>query len=396
MQKRVRASITLALLVGAFVAVASATPVFLVDSDQTTYDRFFRVDPATGQLTALGSVPFAQFGAVLALAAASDDLLYAVAEGGAVLQMNVTPFSYTVVGEIGPNGVVGLGYAPDGRLYATDEVSNVLSVITPSPFGVTSLGTIHVGTPSGVPLTISGGDLAEDASGAWYLWTNSTQALYRLDVTSAVATPLSPQSPGSGSLSGLAFDYDDGALLASTLDDSGQAPHALLTLDPTTGAVTRAVSFCLSCPAVYPAISGDLASPPPGPAAPGAGTTTSTTLPCAPQGYDGLLCALGSVPSAALCPPGQMNAHVERRVSSAIAAVRRLIAAAEAGGGGTGPSRRAKRLLERARRRLAHVRSTMLRTGEGARSPHAAPQCRQAVAGWITDLEARTSALLAF
>ncbi len=381
-----KSAVWLALLVvgmgGGLVRGAAATPIFLVDSDQATYDRFFRVDPVSGALTELGALPFDQFGAVLALAAASAQVLYAVAEGGALIELTPSPFAYAVVGNLGPNGVVGLAYAADGHLYATDEVSNLLSMITPSPFAVTPLGTIHVGSPSGPPLVISGGDLAQAPSGLWYLWTNAPERLYRLDVASAVATPVSPQPPGTGRLSGLAFDFDSGALLASTLDDAGTTAHALRTLDPTTGAATHSVRFCLSCPAVYPAISGDLASPFPGSDPP------PTVPPCGLPGFDGLLCALGAMPPAALCAPGQMSAARERRLDAVIVSVRQLVAQAAA----ASPPRRALRLLKRARRRLVHLRASVLHAGR--RSGLASP-CRQALAGWLGDLQGRAAALLA-
>src|SRR5579883_2759800 len=365
-----KSAVWLALLVvgmgGGLVRGAAATPIFLVDSDQATYDRFFRVDPVSGALTELGALPFDQFGAVLALAAASAQVLYAVAEGGALIELTPSPFAYAVVGNLGPNGVVGLAYAADGHLYATDEVSNLLSMITPSPFAVTPLGTIHVGSPSGPPLVISGGDLAQAPSGVWYLWTNATETLYRLDVASAVATPVSSLPPGTGRLSGLAFDFDTGALLASTLDDAG----------------TRSVRFCLQCPTVSPAISGDLASPFPG------GDPPPAAPPCGLPGFDGLLCALGAMPPVALCAPGQMSPALERRLEAVIVAVRKLVAQAAA----ASPPRRATRLLKRARRRLVHLRASVLHAG--GRSRLASP-CRQALAGWLGDLQGRAAALLA-
>jgi hypothetical protein len=54
--------------------VMAATPLFLVDSDASSYNTLFRVDRMSGQLTTIGSISFPEFGSVLALAAASDNL----------------------------------------------------------------------------------------------------------------------------------------------------------------------------------------------------------------------------------------------------------------------------------------------------------------------------------
>jgi hypothetical protein len=265
------------VVVGMFASASAmaATPLFLVDSDAITYNTLFSVDRTTGQLTTIGSISFPEFGSVLALAAASDNLLYAVASGGAVLQIDVSPFAVTTIGSIGISSVAGLAYSQDGRLFGVDETNNLLLVIDPSPFGFTLLGMIHVGSPDGPLLTLRGGDLVQDASGAWFLWTNSTEALYRLDVTNAVAMPVASRVTSQGTKSGLAIDYEGGgALLAS----SGPL-HALLTLDPTTGGTIASVNFCLTCPTVYKNIQGDLASPFPN----GAATTTSTTSSTSPS-----------------------------------------------------------------------------------------------------------------
>jgi hypothetical protein len=244
---------------GALLALASAgsaratTPIFLLDTNQSTYVRIFRVDRTSGQLTTVGTLPTV-LGSVLSLAAPSANQLYAVTEGGEVLTITVSPFGFQTLGNIGFNQIVGLA-AADGKLYAIDEGTSTLSVIGLAPLAQTMVGAVHL--PDGSSLTLSGGDLAADASGNWYLWTNATQALYRLDVTTAVATPVPAQVSGGGALSGLAFDYQGGdALLAS----SGPL-DALLTLDPTSGSPLASVPVCLNCPTVYDLQAGDLATP---------------------------------------------------------------------------------------------------------------------------------------
>ncbi|HLK10099.1 MAG TPA: putative metal-binding motif-containing protein [Candidatus Binatia bacterium] len=241
------------LSVGLATVARAATPIFLLDTDQSTYVRIFRVDRTSGQLTTVGTLPTV-LGSVLSLAASSGQQLYAVTEGGEVLTITTSPFAFQTLGNIGFNQITGLA-ASGGRLYAIDEGTSALSVIQLSPLVQTMVGAVHLA--NGSPLTLSGGDLAQDASGTWYVWTNATQALYQLDVTTAVATPVPAQVTGGGGLSGLAFDYQGGdALLAS----SG-ALDALLTLDPASGGPIASVPLCLDCPTVYDAQAGDLATP---------------------------------------------------------------------------------------------------------------------------------------
>jgi hypothetical protein len=274
--------LALSLALAAANATAAASPLFLLDTDEATYITLFFVDPANGQLTTVGSLNPA-LGVDLALAAASDNLLYSVTQSGEVLQIVPVPFAVTSLGNVGANTIVGLAYA-DGQLYADDESNNALYRIQLSPLSITTVGTVHLGDMS--PFSIQGGDLARDASGTWYVWTNSTQALYLLDVTTATATPVASQMTGLGALSGLALNYLGAG---DPLLGSSGPNHALVTLDKSSGATTLSVNFCCisggsscrntMCPAVYPAQFGDLASPQPSLTTT---TTTSTTTTMAP------------------------------------------------------------------------------------------------------------------
>jgi hypothetical protein len=256
------------LLAVASARSVGATPIFLIDSsaDSSVVPEtlIFRVDRATGQLTTLGTLP-TEFGEVAALAAASDNLLYAAAtRTGDILEITASPFGFRSIGAVvandivglGANNIVGLAFS-GGVLYAIDEVTDELSRLQISPFNATVVGQVRLGSIGGPVLDVLGADIAEDAVGNWYLWTNSTESLYRLDVTTAVATPVDPAIQGLGPKTGLAFDYQGGgALLASSgvLD-------ALLTLDPATGVTAASVPFCLNCPTTYNHRFGDLASP---------------------------------------------------------------------------------------------------------------------------------------
>jgi hypothetical protein len=238
---------------------SSATSFFYLDSDGSTESTIYRIERATGQLTALGSLQAPSF----ALAAASDQVLYVVTTAGALLEVAVDPFTVTQVGSVGLTGVTGLAFA-NGELVATDEDTRSLYRIQLAPLATTLVGPLLL---YGSPLNIGGGDIAVDAAGTWYLWSNGTLALYSLDVTTGVATLLPPPTPPPGTLGGLAIDFDDGALLASSAQP--QSLNGLVTLDPT-GAKPIAVDpLCLSCPTPFQMHYGDLASAPGQPTAGG-------------------------------------------------------------------------------------------------------------------------------
>ncbi len=242
------------LALGARPASAQ-TPIFLLDTDQATFVDVFRVEPATGQLTALGSLP-PNLGTTMALAAASDNLLYAVTQGGEVLRITVSPFGSTSLGNIGANQILGLAFG-NGALYATEESTRLLYRIDLAPLSATIMGEVRLA--DGSPVDVSGGDLAQGPSGAWFLWTNSTQTLYTLDVTTGVAAPVGDPVVTDGFITGLAFDYQGGgALFASSREE-----NPLKTLDPATGQIMAGMSLCVACPEPYWVGFGNLASPRP-------------------------------------------------------------------------------------------------------------------------------------
>jgi hypothetical protein len=216
-----------ALLLATFVAAAlphpaAATPLYVLDTDEATYTLLHRVNPQTGELTTIGELPPEDI--VVAIAAADDNTLYAVSYGGALLRISVSPFGYTQVADVGTNGYVGLAYG-NGRLYAVEGNVGELRRINPSTGATTLVGVIRL--PNGNPLQAYGGDIVESASGNWFLWTNATRALYRLNVDTAVATPVPDQVQDVTWISGLAFDYATGRLYGSAVDDD-----LLITIEP--------------------------------------------------------------------------------------------------------------------------------------------------------------------
>ncbi|MFN8546138.1 MAG: putative metal-binding motif-containing protein [Candidatus Binatia bacterium] len=228
--------------------MAAATPVFLLEAGPGSA-TISQVDIGTGQLTTLGSVP-PVFGDVLGLAAATDNLLYASTASGDVLAITVNPFGVVSRGQVGSSSICGLGYSTSGDLFALDEAADGLLRIDLSSMVATVVGPVRLG-PGGPILDLAGGDLAQAPSGTWYLWSNATEALYEIDVATAVATPVDGASTGLGEKTGLAFDYAGGGdLLASSavLDQ-------LVRLSLATGVPLGAVALSADH------VAGDLASP---------------------------------------------------------------------------------------------------------------------------------------
>jgi hypothetical protein len=234
--------------VAALPPEAGATRLFLLDTDEATYTLLHQVNPQTGQLTLLGELPPQE--QIVALAAASDNLLYAVAFSGALLRITVSPFGFTQIGDVGPNRLVGLAHG-NNALYGIDETLNTLVRIDPNTAAATVIGTIRLADG---PLQVMGGDLVEAPNGAWSMWTNANVALYSLDINTAVATPV-PDQAQSGWYSGLAFDYATGRLYASAVFED-----LLIDTDPRTGEALAGTPVCLDCPNSYDLAFGDMAS----------------------------------------------------------------------------------------------------------------------------------------
>ncbi len=236
---------------------AAQTPVFQLDTDEATFVDLFRLDPGSGRLTPLGSLPADQ-GVIAGLAAASEDLLYAVSQDGWVYAITVAPFGVQNLGNVGSNGIVGLAFA-DGGLYAVDEWTRSLYRIELAPLSMTRVDELQFA--DGTQFPAGGGDLARTAAGDWYLWTNTIQGLFRLDVGDATVTPLPEQVTGLGYVTGLAFDYLGGEALRGSSRDF----DAVMEIDRATGVPLGGVSFCVDCPTPFDVTYGDLASPEPEP-----------------------------------------------------------------------------------------------------------------------------------
>ncbi|MFN8543790.1 MAG: MopE-related protein [Candidatus Binatia bacterium] len=250
-----RASFLAALFLAWAGAQASAAPVFYLDSDALTASTLFRVERSTGRLTTLGTLPVGASG----MAAVSEKVLYVATSTGDLLRVTLQPFEIMNLGALGLASVVGIGFSAE-RLFAIDEQSSSLYRIDVAPVRSVLVGAVRLGDVGGPLLRLTGGDIAADRLGNWYLWSNATGTLYQLDVATAVARPVGPPGGVAGTLTGLAFDYDGDALLASTGLPAGVS--ALVTLDTTSGLAAAAIGVCVDCPTAYQMRYGDMASSP--------------------------------------------------------------------------------------------------------------------------------------
>jgi hypothetical protein len=237
-----------AIVAGTLPESATATPLFVLDTDEATYTLLHRVNPQTGQLIPLGELPAQE--EIVALAALNDNLLYAVAYSGTLLRITVSPFGFAQIGDVGPNRIVGLAYG-NGALYGIDETLNALVRIDPATAALTVIGTIRLADG---PLQIMGGDIVQAPDGNWFLWTNANVALYSVDIGTGLAAPV-PDQAQSGWYSGLAFDHATGRLYASAVFED-----LLVETDPRTGAALADIPFCVDCPDPHDLAFGDMAS----------------------------------------------------------------------------------------------------------------------------------------
>jgi len=119
---------------GQFITVAGH-PLF--DTDST----LLRLDPTTGVGTSLGTITGISAGRVRALAFSSDDVLFAIINGGGPTAIGVADDLYTInlstgvpslVGNTGFSGIQALTFGSDGTLYGWDVGAGV-GLVTLNP-----------------------------------------------------------------------------------------------------------------------------------------------------------------------------------------------------------------------------------------------------------------------
>ena len=236
-----------ALLVASlFFGSAMAAPVgYIVNSDgpNADADSLFEVDLATGDVNLIGKLQN-QLEDVEGLAMASDGRLYAADDAtdtvfvlsrtNASAALFSTGVSNLAIGG-NPNGDYGLAFGCQGQLYMSSDTNQTLYTVDLDS-GVAKV----MGANGGLNTPISG--IAVSADGVFGLGALGAQSLFRIDPDAGTATEIGPL--------GLNFDFEDAGLAfdadgtlwgvadrrSASVDGS---PSVIFQIDVETGAARR-------------------------------------------------------------------------------------------------------------------------------------------------------------
>ena len=214
----------------------------------TTGVELCTLDPVTGQVTVLGTLPPAD-GDLGGLAWWAPDELYAGNRTGDIVDIHLGAVTGAIVANEGGH-IGGLERWGTELLGIDQTMHDIVQFVPPAgSFVRTPL------TSGGSALVSSGGDLVQMSNGDWLLWPNVQGELFRLDPTTGVATALGPAATVP-SISGLVRDDQDHlyGIMAST--------DQVVDIDPASGAVGATRTMCVSCPTPYDFVSGDLTRTP--------------------------------------------------------------------------------------------------------------------------------------
>ena len=164
--------------------------------------------------------------------------MYAAGNGNFV-KITLAPFA--VVTETGPGGNYSALERLGNNLLAVDEATGHITQFAPGA----SLGGTTV-QPLGP--AASGGDVTRTSDGTWYWYTNSTKALYTIDLSSGVATAVGTPTGTGQFMTGLVHDDADNLFVIDT---------KIFPIDKVTGQLGVGFDACLACPTPVPLTSGD-------------------------------------------------------------------------------------------------------------------------------------------
>jgi DNA-binding beta-propeller fold protein YncE len=224
--------VTVALWPGT-VAQAQVETLYGGTGGTVTVSDLLVLDPASGAV--LDSVGSTGFGLTGLAVSPVDGLLYGVTTGGDdrfLVQIDRGAGAATAIG--GPLGAVvaDITFTPDGTLYGWSESTDDLVTIDVTTGVATVVGESGVGT--------FGSGLAYDAANDRLLFAGggSDGDFYTVDRQTGAATVLSTlNGPVETAVSALAFDCD-GTLYGVVLAFDEVRSTQLATIDPDTGAVT--------------------------------------------------------------------------------------------------------------------------------------------------------------
>jgi hypothetical protein len=211
-----RARLTAGLL-ALLPLTAAADPIGYVAG----FDRLYRIDLATGQLTSIGPIGFSD---VEGLAFSTNGILYGVADAAAssgsalsdvLVRINTSTGAGTLVGPltglagVGPSGNLDYGLAAtcDGRLWMSSDTTSQLWEVSPSSGGARFVGNLGQ--------QVSG--LAARGDQLYGVTVGQTPSLLRIDLASGATSMVGPLGVG-GIVDDAGLDFDVSGALWAVLD----------------------------------------------------------------------------------------------------------------------------------------------------------------------------------
>jgi len=226
-------------------SAGATTRLYYVVGDGTSRPtELFDLEPSSGQLTLLGTIPMT-FGEADGLAAWDENTLYMTTFSGNLVEITLNPFgSQLVMGGLSQlTSLDRLGT----QLVAIDDTLDDLVFLTPSPTAIDNSFPLFEGAS---PVTVDGGDLVVLSSTVYKWWTN-VGLYYEVNQTGDVLT-LGAQGAGAPYITGLAQFRN---IMYAVTRDNAQ----LFEVGPT-GNLVNPITMCVTCPSPpYVSTFGDLA-----------------------------------------------------------------------------------------------------------------------------------------
>jgi Ca2+-binding RTX toxin-like protein len=209
-------------------------------ADRTPPSQLYRIDPATGAATAMGSIGHPVTG--LALDPTSGTL-YGVTAGveqsttpRQLIRLNSDTGAGTVVGSIGANDVVDIAFNSAGQLFGWSTTTDDLVRIDKATGALTIAGDAGVTETYGGGLSFGAGGVLHGLIDLDYghLWTLDPATG---GVTRGPQLSGSPNTTGGAGMNAAAYGCG-GATLYSIVNDFGSAPSHLVTVATDDGEIT--------------------------------------------------------------------------------------------------------------------------------------------------------------
>lgn len=231
------------LLMAPSAASALPGPVLLATTGGTgghgtsPPSNLYRLDPATGATTSLGGTGYAITGLAQD---PTTGVLYGVSSQGSpiapleLLTLNPTTGAATPVGPLGEQRVADISFDSQGRLFGWSEFGDELVSIDKGSGAATIVG------PSGINTAGSGSSFDRNDT-YWLMGFKEGGAFYTVDTATGVPTArgtLTPIDENDSPVSAAAWDCARTTLYA-TLNNQGEPPANLVTIDTTTGALVN-------------------------------------------------------------------------------------------------------------------------------------------------------------